>query len=170
MISIRAALKRDADVLPEVERSSGAVFREYPGLEWIADDDVQSADQHRALISQGIALVAEEPSAGTVGFLNGEFTQDGLHIWQIAVRLDWQGQGIGQRLIAAAREIAVERGAKALTLTTFRDVPWNEPYYQRQGFRTLAEGSITSRLREILERERQAGMPIERRCTMMMQL
>lgn len=170
MISIRAASERDADDLPEVERSSGAIFRGCPGLEWIADDDVQSADQHRALISQGVALVAEELGVGAVGFLNGELTQDGLHIWQIAVRLDWQGQGIGQRLIAAAREIAVERGAKALTLTTFRDVPWNERYYQRLGFRTLAEGAITSRLREILEKEGQAGMPIERRCAMMMRL
>jgi hypothetical protein len=26
------------------------------------------------------------------------------------------------------------KGQRALTLTTFRDVPWNRPYYQRIGF------------------------------------
>lgn len=170
MIIIRAASEREADDLPEIERSSGAIFRGYPGLEWIADDDVQSADQHRTLISQGVALVAEDQEHGPVGFLNGELTPDGLHIWQIAVHLDWQGQGIGRRLIAAAGRFAQEKGAKALTLTTFRDVPWNEPYYQRLGFRTLAEGEITPRLRKILENEGKAGIPLERRCAMTMQL
>ncbi|MCM5556111.1 GNAT family N-acetyltransferase [Pleomorphomonas sp. JP5] len=170
MISIRAASERDADDLPDVERSSGAIFREWPGLEWIAEDTVQSADQHRALIAQGVALVAEDEEAGAVGFLNGELTSDGLHIWQIAVHRDWQGQGIGRRLIAAGRQIAEERGAKALLLTTFRDVPWNEPYYQRLGFHTLAEGAITPRLLKVLENEGKAGIPVELRCAMVMPL
>ncbi len=170
MISIRAASERDADDLPEIERSSGAVFREWPGLEWIADDTVQSADQHRALIAQGVALVAKDEEAGAVGFLNGELTPDGLHIWQIAVHHDWQGQGIGRRLIAAVRQVAEERGAKALVLTTFKDVPWNEPYYRRLGFHTLAEGAITTRLLKVLENEGKAGIPVELRCAMVMPL
>ena len=170
MIIVRAASEREADDLPEIERSSGAVFRGWPGLEWIADDDVQSADQHRALISKGVALVAEDRERGVVGFLNGELTSEGLHIWQIAVHLDWQGRGIGRRLIAAAGRIAADRGAKALTLTTFRDVPWNEPYYQRLGFHTLAEEDITPRLLKVLESEGKAGIPVELRCAMVMPL
>ena len=170
MISIRAASDLDADDLPDIERSSGAIFREWPGLEWIADDTVQSADQHRALIAQGVALVAEDGESGVVGFLNGELTPDGLHIWQIAVHHDWQGQGIGRRLIAAAGRTAAERGAKALTLTTFRDVPWNEPYYRRLGFHTLADEAITPRLLKVIENEGKAGIPVELRCAMVMRL
>lgn len=170
MITIRAASEREADDLPEIERSSGAIFRGWPGLEWIADDDVQSADQHRTLMSQGVALVAEDGERGVVGFLNGELTPDGLHIWQIAVHLDWQGQGIGRKLIAEAGRIAAERGAKALTLTTFRDVPWNELYYRRLGFHTLAEETIPPRLLKVLENEGKAGIPVELRCAMVMPL
>ncbi len=170
MISIRAASDQDADDLPDIERSSGTIFRGWPGLEWIADDTVQSADEHRALIAQGVALLAEDQRAGTVGFLNGELTPEGLHIWQIAVHGDWQGQGIGRRLIAAVCQLAVEKGATALTLTTFRDVPWNEPYYQRLGFRTLANDAITPRLLKVIENEGKAGIPVELRCAMVMQL
>ncbi|CAI9398410.1 hypothetical protein ANOBCDAF_00034 [Pleomorphomonas sp. T1.2MG-36] len=170
MITIRAASERDADDLPDIERSSGAIFRGWAGLEWIADDDVQSPDQHLTLMSQGVALVAEDRERGAVGFLNGEMTPDGLHIWQIAVHLDWQGQGIGRMLIAEAGRIARESGAKALTLTTFRDVPWNEPYYQRLGFHTLAEEAIPPRLLKVLENEGKAGIPVELRCAMVMPL
>jgi GNAT superfamily N-acetyltransferase len=166
MISIRAALDRDADKLPDIERSSGAIFREWPGLEWIADDGVQSLDQHLDLISHGIALVADEQGFGIAGFLNGEVAPDALHLHQIAVHRDRQGRGIGRQLIEAAQQIGAQRGVNALTLTTFRDVPWNEPYYQRLGFRTLQNENLNQRLRTILETERLAGLPLEKRCAM----
>ena len=48
----------------------------------------------------------------------------------------------------------------ALTLTTFRDVPWNAPYYRRCGFRVLDEQEWTPGLRAI--REREAGHGLDR--------
>lgn len=170
MIRIRRACESDADVLPEVERSAGVIFRGWPGLEWIADDDVQSADQHRGLIARELALVAEASGGRIVGFLNGEVAPDALHIWQIAVDRGNQGQGIGRQLIMAARQVAAERGIGALTLTTFRNVPWNEPYYRRLGFRRLPESEFGPRLRAVFEKEKQAGLPLEQRCAMMMAL
>ena len=41
----------------------------------------------------------------------------------------------------------------AVTLTTFRDVPWNAPYYERLGFRTLAADEITPGLAAIRAHE-----------------
>ncbi|WP_040485064.1 GNAT family N-acetyltransferase [Lutibaculum baratangense] len=170
MATIRHASLRDADELPEIERSSGEIYRGVPGLEWIADDDVQSAELHRRLITEGVAFVAEEELRGRVGFLNGELAPDGLHIWQLAVHPACQRRGIGRRLIEAAETLAASRGANALTLTTFRDVPWNEPYYRRLGFRTLPASEVGSRLRLILQKERQGGLPMDRRCAMMKRL
>lgn len=170
MVTIRAASEQDAEELPGIERSSGTIFHGWPGLEWVADDSVQAADLHRNLIARGVALVAEEQGQGLIGFLNAERTPDGLHIWQIAVHCDYQRRGIGRRLIKAAQQLAVARKAKSLTLTTFRTVPWNAPYYQRLGFRILPESELTPWLRQVLDVERQAGLPIEQRCAMLMQL
>jgi GNAT superfamily N-acetyltransferase len=166
MIIIRIATDHDASLLPDIERSSGEIFRQWPGLEWIADDTVQSQQQHRALIADGIALVAEVQGAGIAAFLNGEMTPDALHILQIAVHRDQQRQSIGRKLIEAAQQLAIDRGIKALTLTTFRNVPWNEPYYRRLGFVTLASTELNPRLKAILHSEGQAGMPIAQRCAM----
>jgi hypothetical protein len=38
---------------------------------------------------------------------------------------------------------AARQGMAALTLITFRGVPWNAPYYERLGFRELAPAELT---------------------------
>ena len=57
-------------------------------------------------------------------------------------------------------------GLKAVTLTTFRQVGWNEPFYHSLGFRTLAIHELSARLAEILETEVLGGLPREARCAM----
>lgn len=166
MTIIRPARDCDAPLLPEIERSSGEIFRQWPGLEWIADDAVQSQEQHRALIADGIAFVAEEDAHGVVAFLNGEMTAGTAHVWQIAVHREHQGRGIGRLLLQAAQQFAADKGGTALTLTTFRQVPWNEPYYQRLGFVTLDPENLAPRLKAIREAEERAGLPRAQRCAM----
>jgi len=166
MILVRPATQNDVGLLPEIERSSGEVFRQWPGLEWIAEDAVQSEEQHRALIGNGISFVAEVDGWGVAAFLNGEMTSDALHIWQMAVHEQQQRRGIGRRLIAAAEHSAVSNGVNALTLTTFRNVPWNEPFYRSLGFIPLHRHELNSRLRRVLDAEEKAGLPIGLRCAM----
>jgi hypothetical protein len=45
-----------------------------------------------------------------------------------------------------------------MTLTTFLEVPWNGPYYQRLGFRHLPPGDEGPQLRLIREKERAHGL------------
>lgn len=166
MINIRPARGCDAAFLPAIERSSGEIFRQWPGLEWIADDDIQSEEQHRTLIAKDVAFVADLTDHGIVAFLNGEITVDALHVWQIAVHRDQQGRGIGRKLMEAAQQLATDQGIRALTLTTFRQVHWNEPYYQRLGFITLDRKKLPPRLKAVLDAEERAGLPIAQRCAM----
>lgn len=53
-----------------------------------------------------------------------------------------------------------------MTLTTFRDVPWNAPFYARRGFELLDDTTIGERLQTILEKEAGHGLPRARRCAM----
>lgn len=60
-------------------------------------------------------------------------------------------------LDAAARWAARQR-LSAVTLITFRDVPWNCPYYERLGFRIVEYGQITPGLRRLRAGEAELGL------------
>ncbi len=57
------------------------------------------------------------------------------HLEQLSVRLPEHGRrGVGTALVHAACEEARWAGHDSLTLCTYRDVPWNGPFYRRLGF------------------------------------
>jgi hypothetical protein len=43
-----------------------------------------------------------------------------------------------------------------VTLTTFRDIPWNAPYYARLGFSELPADAWGAGMRALVARERRA--------------
>jgi GNAT superfamily N-acetyltransferase len=163
-VTIRLAEPADAQGLPDVERDAGRSFLAIPDLAWIASDTVTSADDHLSRIAKGTVWVAEDDAAGVVGFLNAEITGPELHIWETAVRGEFQQRGIGARLLAAAFDHARAAGLAALSLTTFRDVAWNAPFYARHGFAIVKGDGVDERLASLLRQEAAWGMP--RRCAM----
>ena len=165
MIKIEIADTSDAQFLPDIERSSGEAFRHLPSLAWIADDDVQSLERHLELIELGQAWVARSDQ-GIVGFLSAERFVNSLHIWQMAVHSDFQKKGIGRALIVQAKQAAASAGLTNLTLTTFRHVAWNEPFYASCGFRTLKPNDLCERLKATLDAEERAGLPLDQRRAM----
>lgn len=62
-------------------------------------------------------------------------------------------QGVGAALIEHLAATARAENRPALTLTAFRDVPWNGPYYQRLGFVILAPCDQGPGLAALVRRE-----------------
>lgn len=163
---IRPARIEDAAALPGVERSAAQRFRTIPGLEWIADDTVQDESRHRELIRAGLAWVAVTEDGTPLGFANAEVFGQDLHLWEISVAAPHQGRGIGQSLMAAILDEARRRGLGRVTLSTFRDVAFNQAFYERLGFVTLAAEQLDDRLRAVLADEIRHGMSAGKRCAM----
>ena len=69
-----------------------------------------------------------------------------------------------------ARDYAAENSRQALTLTTFRDLPFNEHFYHKLGFQTLDAAEMPKRLADILAAEIKDGLPGNRRCAMRLML
>jgi N-acetylglutamate synthase-like GNAT family acetyltransferase len=89
----------------------------------------------------------------------------------MSVRREVQGRGIGRALLSAILESALEAGCTAATLTTFRDVPWNAPFYASMGFQEVGANDMPDHLRDALAAEAARGvLPMDRRCAMRLTL
>ena len=164
--AIRLARESDAEFLPAVERSASEAFRTVDWLVGTADGAVLTAEVQRGFIRQGACWVAVDEPDEVVGFLTAEPCGDELHVWELDVRLDRQRQGYGRALVETAIGWAGRQGLTAVTLTTFRGIAWNEPFYARLGFATLRSDQLGDRLAVVLRRERGLGLPMDRRCAM----
>ena len=91
---------------------------------------------HAAAHAEAESLfVAVEEATGRVAGFAAWWPFDGLaHLCELDVHPEHSGQGLGRRLIAAGEAWARDRAMPALTLSTFIDVPWNGPWYERLGF------------------------------------
>ena len=61
---------------------------------------------------------------------------------------------------------AQQAGLPAVTLSTFRDVPWNAPFYRKLGFVELPETEYGAGLQEIRQAEASLGLPMQDRVLM----
>jgi ribosomal protein S18 acetylase RimI-like enzyme len=130
---------------------------------------VTPAAFYAPLVVQDLVWVAVDADR-LVGFAVCEVFDDALHLWELAVRHEAQGRGAGRALVATAIAEARARRLPGVTLTTFRDIPWNAPFYARSGFRELAAEELNPRLTEVRAREAEHGLDISQRCAMRLEL
>lgn len=169
-VQIRQAIASDAQFLPALERSAAQAFLDVPALSWIAHEPVKSADWHLGLIDTGVEWVALKSETEPIGFLAGEIIANDLHIWEVSVAREAQGGGIGRRLLEHARSWASSHDHSAITLTTFRNVAWNAPFYKSIGFEILPALQTPPHILSILDHETEAGLPMDNRCAMRLAL
>lgn len=163
--SLRLARPADAEAMPEIERAAAEKFIHDPDLDNFDPEDTWTPEDLRRMIRKGHCLVTHVGEE-MVGFLVTEPFSRELHIWEMDVLPSFQGRGIGAGMVRAAQIDAYNSGFRALTLTTFRDLPWNAPFYERLGFEEVTALDAHPRLAGELANEADDGFPAERRCAM----
>jgi GNAT superfamily N-acetyltransferase len=164
--AIRVARQDDLAILPVIERAAAAVFRTTP-YAYLADDDLVSAEID---LAQEYVWLVVDPADQPIAFAIVHVLDESVHLHELDVHPDHARQRLGRRLIATVADWARARGATALTLTTFDDVPWNGPYYARLGFRALDLATISPGLQAVRQGEAEAGLPMEHRICMQLDL
>ncbi|MFB9394333.1 GNAT family N-acetyltransferase [Streptomyces coeruleoprunus] len=159
---IRPARPEDVPRLQDIERAAGEPFRAL-GMDAVADDDPPDREVLEGYLRAGRAWVTDGDGARTRGgppmaYLIWDDVDGAAHVEQVSVHPDAARRGLGRALIGHLADRAAARGVPALTLTTFRDVPWNAPYYARLGFRPLREAELTEGLRAIRHAEASHGL------------
>ncbi len=168
-IVIRPTALHDIPHLPAIERDAAQAFRAIAELTWLADSAVISETHHTRYQASGrswVAMQAERP----VAFVVADILDDALFIAELSVAKKWQRQGIGRQLLNVLISAAHSQNLSDVTLTTFRDVPWNAPFYARLGFALLAESQLSPALKRELDEDATHGLPRELRCAMRLKL
>jgi GNAT superfamily N-acetyltransferase len=165
-VTIRSARPDDLQALPLIERAAAAIFGTTP-YSYLADDDPVSAEID---LAHEHVWVAVDQDDHPIAFAIVHVLDELVHLHELDVHPDYAHQGLGRRLIATVADWARARGATALTLTTFADVPWNGPYYARLGFRTLDLPTLSPKLQAVRQAEADSGLPMAQRICMQLDL
>ncbi len=122
---VRPARPEELAFLPDLEAASDTLFL---SLDIGPLPPPGTVDELRGAL---VVLVAGEPP---VGFARIDRLGGGAHLEQLAVHPDHGRQGIGRALVRSACGWAEKAGHAEITLATYRDVPWNGPFYASEGF------------------------------------
>ena len=143
---IREADPSEYRHLREVEWASEALFTE------VGIGPFSGSEDENHLLDAAVVLVSGNPPAGfaCVGILDGM-----AHLWQLSVLPAHGRRGLGSALLDAVCEWGRKEGYGGVTLTTFRDVPWNAPFYRSRGFEIIDR--LMPGLAEVREHEKAIG-------------
>jgi GNAT superfamily N-acetyltransferase len=136
------------------------------GLDPDEPPHVNSLENFTAAHQAGRLLVAVDADDRPIGFALILEIDGAAHLEELDVLPEHGRQGIGAALVEAVCEWARERGYDAVTLSTFRRVPWNEPFYARHGFVEVEPAELTPGLARIPEIERGHGLRVDLRVIM----
>ena len=110
-----------------------------------------------------VALADEVP----VGFAHIEVIEPGaVHLEEIDVHPEHGRRGLGARLVLRVCEWAAVHRYGSVTLTTFREVPWNMPFFAKLGFVIVPPEQLSASLIAIVDDEARRGLDPLRRVVM----
>ena len=146
-IHVRPALPADApDMLACVESAY------YHYIERIGKKPGPMLDDYAEVVSQHQVYVAEA-QGNIAGILVLIKQADGILLDNIAVHSDFQGRGIGSKLVNLAEEQARQQGYQALELYTHELMGENHQAYLKLGYVEIARREVKGYARIYMQKD-----------------
>lgn len=154
--------------MPDIERAAAQSF--VPYLDWlnIPGSSLEGLTTPSFLLRAQAERRLWVSTVGTqpVGFVVAKFLSKSCFIVELDVHPDYTRQGIGTSLVEACCQGAQARGFERVTLTTFRKVPWNIPFYRQLGFEILPPERWSAEISAIVQHEARYGFAVDKRAVM----
>lgn len=158
---LRPARPAEAELIPALETEAAGIFAAF-GLSDLADLPSHDTDFYRRCAEAGTLwlAVAQAASAGgaAIGFCAAAERDGAAWLVELNVLPAHGRRGLGRRLAERAIDWAEGCDLPEIVLTTFRDIPFNAPFYRRLGFREIEPGFERPHLAAVRARERANGL------------
>jgi len=122
-------------------------------------------DRLRRGFGEGLVWVAVDDREELVGFALCSDRGEDLYLDQLSVLPRHGRRGIAEFDGGLMRQEAEARAFLRVSLSTFRKIPWNGPFYRRLGFREVPSWRLQDWQEEIRELQKQT-MDVRLRCFM----
>lgn len=154
--AITAARPHDLSRLPSIELAAARLLVGH-APESVLNETTPLDVLKRAQADGRLWVALADDTA--VGFAHVEVIEpDAAHLEEIDVYPSHGRRGLGERLVLHVCEWAAVHGYQSVTLTTFRHVPWNMPFYARLGFQVVAREQLSAGLRRVVDDETRRGL------------
>ena len=166
--TIRLAELADIRSLAGVERQAARMFEGWTaatGLTAEILDNVSSDQELNEARERGHLWVAT-CDGEIVGFAQAIVLDGVVHLDEIDVVPAHMRKGVGSRLVETVCRWARSAGYPSVTLSTFRDVPWNRPFYESRGFHVVDARALAPQHRELVATEGSRGLRTDLRVVM----
>ncbi|AJZ89395.1 GNAT family acetyltransferase [Klebsiella michiganensis] len=157
---------RDIAELQRVETAAARRFLAVPELAFLAEAGATDEITHAAAIENKLAWKVTGSDGRIKGFCYCQRHDDALYLAEISTHPDFERQGVGAMLLAEVMRAGRTLGVSQVTLTTYRDVSWNGPWYGRHGFVAIDDAELTPALVRCLMDQRAEGLMVLPRCAM----
>lgn len=165
---VRLAEANDLARIPEIEAAAAKQFEPYAARLEISVELLSGltpmAFLKRAQAEKRIWVGLIDSQL--VGFIVAKFLQESCFIVELDVLPAYSRRGMGAALVKICCEGAKRRNHHQVTLTTFRYVPWNIPFYRRCGFEILPPERCPYELKAIVQHEARYGFAQRHRVVM----
>lgn len=161
---IARARVQDIPYLPSIERAAATLLKRHVP-DYVLEETTPKAEFKAAQMDDRLWVV--RTNGTPVGFAHAEtLDPTAAHLKELDVHPRHVRRGLGSRLVLAVCGWAGSKGYQSLTLTTFRGVPFNMPFYVRLGFEVIPPGELSAALRSIIQDESRRGLDSGRRVAM----
>ena len=155
----------DIPALIRVDRAASTLFEPTGLLDAEALDDHVPEEVFAGEMPKHNVFGIRDAYGRPVGFALVRERSGGLYLDQISVDPAHGRQGLGRALMLRVINEAESRRLPHVSLSTFRDLPWNGPFYASMGFKELARDKLEPYMREIEEAQK-PYMDVTARCFM----
>jgi GNAT superfamily N-acetyltransferase len=162
---IRSARVEELTLLTQIEALAAVRFLNTP-YAFLVEADSLPLDFIQQRFQAGQVWVAVDQQDRVVGYAVTREVDRTLYLQEIDVEPAHGQRGLGSALVHYVRAWAKQSHYDVMSLSTFRDIPWNAPFYSKLGFRILDESELTAGFQQIRRQEDEAGLPISERVIM----
>ncbi len=165
---VRPAERGDLHLLPRIELTAARRFARVECARTLMSLTLplELLEQRQTEGRVWVATDSTDRKCRPVGFATASVI-DGLgHLEELSVLPQHGRRGLGTHLVQAVCTWALEFSFRAVTLVTLREVAWNQPFYERLGFRALRTEDLGAGLLRLRDAEARAGLPVDLRVFM----